>query len=389
MLKRTIFKTGGQANVSGSGNRRAFPLPAFGTNRMSFLVPQGGTDMQRPMMSPTFFEESHDSSSAKRRPLRFLWLLFWKPIRLILRMLTYDPVSRIGFRAEEHTAFQRFIRAIMYRLAFVPVLLAAVACAVVWTSTHPRAVVTETDPSAQGIHYETVTFTGAGNVQIEGWLVPVLEAKAVLEHRESVLRKNYPAVVLVHDFGQRRGQLLPMVKPLHEAGFVVMAINLRGGGNRAVAGETFGLNESVDVKAAVDALRRRTFVDSSRIALVGCGTGATAALLAGRDDPQIAAIVADRPLQSTEELLLQRIVPKRLGMKWIAPLCKWTFELAYKVDVDDVSFDNLAKVFKSRPVLLLDPKDPYADPTEPKTVEQVKTYLVSVLGPKDPVARAK
>jgi pimeloyl-ACP methyl ester carboxylesterase len=340
-------------------------------------------------MNPTFFEESTNSSS-RRRPLRALWMVFWKPIRSFLRFLTYDPLMHTrGFRAEEHSGVQKFIRAFMYRLAFVPVLLAAISCAIVWVSTHPRSVTTEIDPAGQGIYYEPVTFVGAGNVRIEGWLVPVLEAKAVLDQKERILRKKDPAVVLLHDIGQRRGQLLPMIKPLHDAGFVVLAINLRGGGNRATVGETFGLNESGDVKAAIDMLRRRPFVDPDRIALVGCGTGATAGLLAARGDAQIAAVVADRPVHSTEELVLSRLVPKRIGMRWIAPLCKWTFEIAYKVDVEDASLDNFSKLFQKRHVLLLDPKDPYADPVDAKTVDQIKTYLISVIGPKDALAGMK
>jgi pimeloyl-ACP methyl ester carboxylesterase len=342
-------------------------------------------------MNPTFFEEATASTpSARRRPLRFCLMLIWKPIRLILRLLTYDPIMRMGpFRAEEHSPIQRFVRAFMYRLAFVPVGLAAIACAIVWVSTHPRSVTTEIDPTAQGIYYDPVNFVGAGNVRIEGWLVPVLDAKAILDQKEKALRQKHPAVVLVHDIGQRRGQLLPMIKPLHDAGFVVLAINLRGGGNRAAAGETFGLNESGDVRAAVDMLRRRSFVDAQKIALVGVGTGATAVLIAAQGDPQIAAVVANRPLHSTNELVLSRLVPKRLGLRWIAPLCKWTFEIAYKVDVDDAALENFAKMFKERPVLLLDPKDPYADPVERKTLDQVTTYLTSVMAPKEPLAGAK
>jgi pimeloyl-ACP methyl ester carboxylesterase len=346
--------------------------------------------MQRPVMNPAFYEEqANQTSSAPRKPWRVVLGILWKPFRSILRFLTYDPLMHIGrFRAEEHSRIQKFIRAFMYRLAFVPVAVAALSCAVVWVSTHPRSVTTETDPAGQGIYYEPVTFVGAGNTRIEGWLVPVLEAKTVLDQRDKVLRHKQPAVVLLHDIGQRRGQLLPMIKPLHEAGFVVLAINLRGGGNSATAGETFGLNEAGDVRAGVEMLRRRPFVDADKIALVGCGTGATAALLTAQQDPQIAAVVANRPIQSTEELVKGRLVPNRIGMRWIAPLCKWTFEIAYKVDVEEAALENFSKMFKNRHTLLLD-RGPYADPADAMTVDQVLTYLQSVMGPKEHLAGAK
>jgi pimeloyl-ACP methyl ester carboxylesterase len=342
--------------------------------------------MQRPVMNPAFFEES-TAPKRRRRPLRAIGAALLKVLRKVLRLLTFDPLHRIkGFRAEEGTATSRFVRALMYRLAFVPVLIAAVSCAIVWVGTHPRSVVSEIDPAAQGIYYDPVTFVGADQTGIDGWLVPVLDAKTVLEEKEQALRKKHPAVVLLHDIGQRREQLLPLIKPLHDAGYVVLAINLRGGTTRAARGETFGLTESGDAKAAVELLRRRPFVDAKRIALVGCGTGATAALLAADADAQIAAVVADRPIHDEQELVKSRLLPKHVALRWLAPLCKWTFELSYGVNAEDLALSNFKKLFNSRPVLLIDDTTGYADPSDPKTIEQVKVFLGASLAKKDAVA---
>ena len=56
-------------------------------------------------------------------------------------------------------------------------------------------------------------------------------------------------------------QLLPLVRPLHEAGFVILMLNVRGVGTATAAAQTFGLKESRDVLAAVEMLRRRPFVN--------------------------------------------------------------------------------------------------------------------------------
>lgn len=346
--------------------------------------------MQRPVMNPNFYEDAPVSERGRRRPLRSLLMMGWKSVRGVLKLLSYDPLSRIpGFRYEEGTPTSRFVRGLLYRLAFVPVFIAAMACAIVWTSTHPRAVVSEIDPASQGIYYEPVKFIGADEIAIEAWLMPVINAKTVLQEKEKALYGKHPAVVLVHDIGQRREQMLPLIKPLHEAGYVVLAMNLRGGGPKALAGETFGLQESIDVKAGVEMLRRRPFVDPNRIAIVGFGTGATAALLAAKADPQIVAVVADNPLQDSHQIVRTRIVPQTPLVSWVAPLCKWTFEMSYGVDIDELSMSNFKKLFDSRPVLMVNTDKAYSDPAEERTIEQVRSFLKSNIPERTGVAKVQ
>jgi acetyl esterase/lipase len=340
--------------------------------------------MQRPVMNPTFFDESPAAHPRRRRPLRALAMAIWRCVRFVFKMLTYDPLSRISFRVEEGTPASRFVRGLMYRLAFVPVLLAAAACAIVWAATHPRAANAEVDPASQGIYYEAITFVAPDQVRLEGWLVPLLDAKTVLHEKEQALRKKHPAVVLVHDMGQRREQMLPLIRPLHEAGFIVLAVNLRGGGLHATRGETFGLTEAHDVHAAVEILRRRPFIDPKRVALMGCGTGATAALLAASADREIAAVVADKPLYDTHDLVHNRMAPQQPWLSWIAPLCKWTFEIAYRVKTEDIELTRFRKLFDSRPVLMIDNRNAHADPSDPKTIAQAQSFLSTVMRAKEP-----
>lgn len=334
--------------------------------------------MQRPVMNPNFFEDAPATSlaSRRRRLLRIVGAAVWRVAKLGARMLLYDPLHGIrGFRVEEGTPTSRFIRALMYRLAFVPVLVAISACAIVWAATHPRSASTELDPGMQGIYYEAVTFLGADQTRLEGWLVPMLDAKLVLEEKDKVLRRKHPAVVLVHDFGQRREQMLPLIKPLHDAGYVVLAINLRGGGAARVRGETFGLRESGDVRAAVEMLRRRPFVDPLRVAAVGFGTGATAALIAASADQQISAVVAEQPVLSMRDLMATRIMPQQALLSWLSPLCKWTFEISYGVDAEDMELRNFRGLLSSRPVLMVNSGPVHLDSSDEKMIEQIRKFL--------------
>jgi alpha-beta hydrolase superfamily lysophospholipase len=266
----------------------------------------------------------------------------------------------------------------MYRLAFVPVIIAAGACAIVWQATHPRIITAEVDPASQGIYYDPVTFVSADQTRIEAWLIPTLDAKTVLELQNKALRATHPAVILVHDMGRRREQMLPLIKPLHDEGFVIVALNLRGGGVHTATGQTFGLSEAADVSAAVEMLRKRVFVDPKRIAIVGFGTGATASLLAAQNDPTVAAVVAERPIRNVAELIIERMMPKQRQLCWLAPLCKWTFEIAYSIDAEEVDLANFKKLLDTRKVLMVDNVSPHPDPADPKTVEQIKTFLTAV-----------
>jgi pimeloyl-ACP methyl ester carboxylesterase len=246
--------------------------------------------------------------------------------------------------------------------------------ALVFAGTHPKVKAPTVDPISLGVYYDAVEFLSEDGVSLEAWLVPVLDAKRVLAQKEKVLKQKYPAVVLVHDFGASRQQMLPLVQPLHNAGVVVLVPDLRGG-CATRRGQTFGLNEAMDVRSAVEMLRRRSYVDEKRIAVVGVGTGATAALLAAETDPTIAAIVLDEPVEHAEDMIAERVGPKQSWLSWMNPLCKWTFELAYKVDAEDMNLDRYMKLMESRPVLMMDNRFSQTNRFRPAAIEQIEAYL--------------
>ena len=346
----------------------------------------------RPRLGPSFLEED-DASAAptgkrKLRVLRFLGRLLWRSIVAAWRVLTYDPLKR-KLRIEDGTIVGRTLRGLGYRLFFVPVAIAGIVCLMVWTATHPRLELGERDPGSTELYYDAVTFVTQDNVRLDGALFPVLDARQVIEEQERALRKRYPAVVLVHDFAMRKDQMFPLVRPLHDAGFVVLAMNLRGNGASGSTAQTFGLREALDVKAAVEMLRRRPFVDAARITVVGAGTGATAALIHAKSDPAISAIVACDPVRHVDALLDTKLAPRHKLLAWMKPLCKWTFEFAYQLDIDDVSWDEFAAVRQSRAVLELGTEGGHTDFSRPKHVEQIRSFLVrQLVEPKLPVVKA-
>jgi pimeloyl-ACP methyl ester carboxylesterase len=333
--------------------------------------------MKRPVMNPSYLDEDHKPSPRKQsrwRAVQTVVKFVWRIVRVLFMDVFRRNKSKI--KDETGTPTSRFLKAVLYRLMFVPTVVAVLVCVFVVTATHPKAAVGLLDPSSQGIYYDPVELLSLDGTKLEGWMVPVLDARKVLAQGNDILHKRHPAIVLVHDFGANRQQVLPLVAPLHDAGYVVLAINLRGRGPSAGVGCTFGLNEAQDVQAAVELLRRRKFVDPEAIGVLGIGTGATAALIAAEHDPRIAALVLDHPVRQFQDVLQHRMGPKQPWLTWVRPFCKWAFEIAYKVDADDVNVSRFAGVMRSKPVLMLDePAEAAALEMTPTRVKQVVQYL--------------
>ena len=326
--------------------------------------------MQRPVMNPNFALET--PSNGKGRKPRFEWLR--KIGRFIVRLLTASPFGKPKqFRNEEGTRVSRLVRGLTYRLAFVPILLVGFLAALVFGATHPGRDAGASDPIKIGVYFDTVHFVAEDGARLEGWLIPVMDAKRVIAEREQALNKRYPAVVLVHDFAGSRDQLMHLAEPLHKAGFVVLAMNLRGASASSTDAQTFGIREAMDVKAAVDMLRRRPYVDGGRIGLVGIGTGANAALIAARDDAAIGALVLAAPIDGFDRALASRIGEQHKWLPYMQSLLRWTFQVVYGVETSELDLRNYATTMTSRRVLMTDGRPGLLDPSAAKAVPRFMT----------------
>ena len=307
--------------------------------------------MDRPVMNPVF--EPH-ALSPIRRWVGWLNLALCVP-RWCGGILFFNVLgTRAARTVEAGQATGRVLKGVFYRLLFLPVLLSLMAAALVYSGTHPPVVASAMDPTWRGIYYDPVNFVSEDHTKLDAWLIPVLDAQRVIAERDNALTERHPAIVLIHDFGGSRDQMLPLAAPLHEAGYVVLVLALRGSSMDGAAGSTFGLNESGDVKAAVDVLRKTAFVDSKRIAVLGLGAGATAGLLAAQRDTGIAALVLDRPLHSFDEVLREHISPLPAWLMFVSPFCQWTFEAAYGVNASDINLKHSMSQLQNRPSLVYD-----------------------------------
>jgi pimeloyl-ACP methyl ester carboxylesterase len=333
--------------------------------------------MQRPVMNPTF-----EQWEVKRAKFVICWHLVVQGAKWLGRSLLRNPFAIAKTDEPRPSAVRVLVRMGISWAIFLPALTVVSAIGLVVQGTHPAPPPAVLDPNSQGCYFESVTITSEDGTELSGWMIPVVDARRVLAEKDKVLKSRRPAIALIHDLGQSPQQMLPLVKPLHDEGLNVLVVALRGCGTARTAGATFGIKEAADVSAAVALLRKTSFVDPNRIAVAGIGTGANAALLAAAKDPSIKTLVIANPLHNCDQAISARIAPRGSELAWMEPICRWTFELMYKVNSDDLNYDRSAPVLKSHPSLVFDTGNPYVF-GEPRSIAQVRAFCRKTLATQD------
>jgi pimeloyl-ACP methyl ester carboxylesterase len=117
-------------------------------------------------------------------------------------------------------------------------------------------------------------------------------------------RDPAPMVILLHQLDGDSADWEPLLLPLHEAGFAVLAPDLRGHGDSATTDTSADLKRrstqlfrdmQADLRGAYDWLAEQSRVDRSRFAIVGAGLGASLALEYAAKDRSIDALICISP----------------------------------------------------------------------------------------------
>lgn len=136
-----------------------------------------------------------------------------------------------------------------------------------------------------------------------------------------------PLAILLHMYRSNREAWKPLVGPLHDAGFAVLAIDLRGHGE-SVHPEGMHLAERVkqrdpglfnamhlDAEAAAEWGRKQAGVDPEKLVLVGASVGCSVALDTASRDARVDGVVCLSPgtnylgVDSVEDIKATRSVP--------------------------------------------------------------------------------
>ena len=226
----------------------------------------------------------------------------------------------------------------------------------------PR-VAHHTDPGALGLAFETLRIGTENGRSLHAWLIPApgraafagadtVTAAAVARIEPGVSPAAAPAVVVMHGWGGNAALMLPLARPLHEAGYATLFVDARCHG--ASDDETFASlpRFAEDVEHAFAWLATRTGVDPQRIALLGHSVGAGAVLFAASRTPQVAAVVSVAAFSHPAAMMRRWLAAKRIPEK---PIGRYILDYVQKTI--GYRFDDIAPVATisriRRPVLLV------------------------------------
>jgi len=137
-----------------------------------------------------------------------------------------------------------------------------------------------------------------------------------------------PGVILVHDNTMTRDEWSSFIPGLRQAGFAVLAFDLRGHGEstrrltaqgaKALDYHNFNARDFqdmlLDLEAAYDWLSAQPGVDKNRVAIAGAGLGANLAVRYGAFNDEIAAFLLFSPAFSYQEVRTDDVIAK-LGQR--------------------------------------------------------------------------
>jgi pimeloyl-ACP methyl ester carboxylesterase len=260
----------------------------------------------------------------------------------------------------------RLCDGLLTRALLTPVILTLFLLAMVYASTHPQKVQAMTTPDSYGLYFKRVNLVTVDNQRLTAWYIPPMSAGQMAKDPEGTLLQKWPAVVLCHGLGASHDQYLPLAQQMNAIGFAVLMVDMRGQGESDPAAVTYGLRERMDVLAGVKFLRETSYVDGTKVCVVGHDIGATAALQAATLDSSITAVVADGMWPKFEDRareIFSRppawdggswMAPGgRMPTQWMAPLYTVTFEIAVRDRLGQLDPEMMVRGIHKQPVLFI------------------------------------
>ena len=181
-------------------------------------------------------------------------------------------------------------------------------------------------PADVGLTAQTVRLPTADGKSLFAWFVPVLEKAS-----------PSPAVVVMHGWGANASLMLPVLAPLHAAGFSVLLMDARCHGASDDAPFTSLPRFAEDIEAGLDWLHQQAHIDSLRLAVVGHSVGAAAALLSASRRSDVKAVVSVSAFAHPKEIMRSFLAEAHIPY----PLLGW-YVMRHVQSVIGVRFDAIA-----------------------------------------------
>jgi len=129
-----------------------------------------------------------------------------------------------------------------------------------------------------GLPWREVKIQTVRGKTLFGWFIPAGE--------------RAPALAILHGWGGNAEMMLPLAKPLHDAGFALLLFDARCHGRSDDDSFASLPRFAEDLEHAVDWLRVQGEVDETRVGVIGHSVGAGAALLLATRRHDLAAVVS-------------------------------------------------------------------------------------------------
>lgn len=174
-----------------------------------------------------------------------------------------------------------------------------------------------------GIPFRTIRIPTKNGKRLCAWLIPA--------------GRQSPSLVLMHGWGGNSAAMLPLVGPLHAAGYTLLLVDARCHGRSD--SDTFASlpRFAEDIEAALAWLAGQEAADPQRLGVLGHSVGAGAALLAASRTPAIKVVVSLAAFAHPATMMRRWLRWKRIPY-W--PLGRYI--LAYVQQVIGYRFDQIA-----------------------------------------------
>ena len=209
---------------------------------------------------------------------------------------------------------------------------------------HPTFVCSEEhfiycgDPSQLDLSFEEISIQVDDGHTLSGWYIPA--------------EASDKAVIFIHGHGADRHEGMRWFKAVHQAGFNILAFDLRNQGKSAKSFSTMGYFEKRDVIRALDYLQQQKQIES--IGIFGTSMGAATSIMAMVDDSRIAAGVFEAGWANLDDLYSE-IIEQHMGLPSypLLPLTTWMLEQRTGMEMAKLNPEDMLADIAPRPVFII------------------------------------
>lgn len=214
------------------------------------------------------------------------------------------------------------------------------------------------DPADLLLKTEEIAFDAADGVHLSAWLV----------HG----RAGAPAIILCHDLGGSRSDLLNGAVVLNRAGYRLLLLDFRRHGASAAARSTLGARERLDVQAAAAYLKKSAPDREAPIGGWGVGMGAYALAAAALDLPALKALALDRPYRDVPGEVDRRLRETLPPMALLVPAARLLYDPYFRCRLSEVSLRNRVASLAGKDILIIAPTE------EPDRLEEARALYEAI-----------